>query len=275
VLVDLHCHSTASDGVLSPREVVLRAATQGVAVLALTDHDETKGLAEAGTAAREVSMRLVAGVEISATWAGRTVHVVGLYIDPENAVLRAGLLGNRAGRVERARRMAESLAKCGIGGAYEAAYALAPNKELISRTHFARYLIDKGIAKDMKAVFKRFLVQGKPGYVPHQWAALADSIEWIRSAGGVAVLAHPGRYDIGRAKLELLISEFKEAGGAALEVVSGSHTADQVAAFARYAVEQGLMASCGSDFHAPGEGGRELGRMLAMPAGCAPVWIGR
>ncbi len=275
VLVDLHSHSTASDGVLSPRELVARAVTQGVDVLALTDHDEIKGLAEAAEAARDTRLDLVSGVEISTSWAGRTIHVVGLYFDPDNEVLLEGLRGNRAGRVERARRMAESLAKTGIMGAYEAAYILAPNKELISRTHFARFLIEKGYAKDMKAVFKRFLVRGKPGYVPHQWASLADSIEWIRIAGGVAVLAHPGRYDMGRTKLELLITEFKHCGGEAIEVVSGSHTPDQIPVFARYAKEHGLLASCGSDFHAPGEGGRELGRMLALPESCRPVWLGR
>lgn len=275
VLVDLHSHSTASDGVLPPRDLVLRAAAQGVEVLALTDHDETKGLAEASDAAREAGIHLVAGVEISTTWGGRTVHVVGLYIDPENEVLLDGLRANRAGRVERARRMAESLAKTGISGAYEAAYLLAPNKELISRTHFARFLIEKGHAKDMKAVFKRFLIQGKPGYVPHQWAGLAESIDWIRAAGGIAVLAHPGRYDMGRTKMELLITEFKRHGGGAIEVVSGSHTPDQIPMFARYAKEHGLLASCGSDFHAPGEGGRELGRIQTLPESCQPVWQGR
>jgi 3',5'-nucleoside bisphosphate phosphatase len=275
VLVDLHSHSTASDGVLSPADLARRAATQGVEVLALTDHDETKGLAEAGEAARALGMALVAGVEISTTWGGRTVHVVGLYIDPDNATLLDGLRANRAGRVERARRMAESLAKTGIGGAYEAAYELAPNKELISRTHFARFLVGQGHVKDLKTVFKKYLIKGKPGYVAHQWADLAQAINWIRAAGGVAVLAHPGRYDMGRTKLELLIGEFKADGGTAIEVVSGSHTPDQVPVFARYAQEFGLLASCGSDFHAPGEGGRELGRMLPLPASCQPVWAGR
>lgn len=275
VIIDLHSHSTASDGVLSPRDLVLRAAERGVEVLALTDHDELKGLEEAARAASETAVQLVTGVEISTTWSGRTVHVVGLYVDPNDASLVAGLRANRAGRVDRARGMAESLARTGIQGAYEAAYALAPNKELISRTHFARFLIDKGHAKDMKAVFKRFLIQGKPGYVPHQWAALGDAVDWIRAAGGVAVLAHPGRYDMGRTKMELLIAEFKAAGGGAIEVVSGSHTPDQVPVFARYAQEYDLLASCGSDFHAPGEGGRELGRMLPLPVDCRPVWAGR
>lgn len=253
----------------------MRAAAQGVQVLALTDHDEMRGISEADETARSVGVILVPGVEISTTWSGRTVHIVGLYVDPAHDALLDGLRANRSGRVERARRMGESLAKTGISGAYEAAYELAPNKELISRTHFARFLIEKGYAKNMKAVFKRFLIQGKPGYVAHQWASLAESIEWIRAAGGVAVLAHPGRYDMGRTRMELLLADFKACGGEAIEVVSGSHTPDQVPIFARYAQEHGLLASCGSDFHAPGEGGRELGRMAPLPEACRPVWLER
>jgi predicted metal-dependent phosphoesterase TrpH len=275
VIFDLHSHSTASDGVLSPSDLVKRAAAQGVQVVALTDHDDVRGIEEADHVARQVGVTLVPGVEVSVTWSGRTVHIVGLYIDPGHDGLRAGLLENRAGRVDRARRMGEELSKVGIGGAYDAAHALAPNKELISRTHFARFLIDRGYAKDMKAVFKRFLKQGKPGYVQHQWASLGDAVGWIQAAGGIAVLAHPGRYDMGRGKLEILLAEFKACGGTAMEVVSGSHTADQVPVFARYAQEFDLYASCGSDFHAPGEGGRELGRMLPMPESCRPVWLAR
>lgn len=275
VIFDLHSHSTASDGVLSPRELVVRAAAQGVQVLALTDHDETRGVAEATAVAREVGIDIVPGVEISVTWSGRTVHIVGLYIDIGHADLQAGLAGNRSGRVERARRMGEALAKVGIPGAYEGAYALAANKELISRTHFARFLIDHGYVKTMKSVFKKFLIKGKPGYVSHQWASLEDAVAWIRGAGGIAVLAHPGRYDMGRGNLEALFAEFKAAGGEAVEVVTASHTPDQVPVYARYAQTYGLRASCGSDFHAPGEGGRELGRMPAMPLACEPVWMGR
>lgn len=275
VIFDLHSHSTASDGVLSPRELVARAAAQGVQVLALTDHDETSGVAEAEDAAREYGIRIVPGVEISVSWSGRTVHIVGLYIDTRHGELLDGLRANRAGRVERARRMGEELAKIGIAGAYEGAYFLAANKELISRTHFARFLVGQGHVKDLKTVFKKYLIKGKPGYVSHQWAQLADAVRWIRAAGGVAVLAHPGRYDMGRGKMDALFAEFKSVGGEAVEVVTASHTPDQVPIYTRYAQEFGLRASCGSDFHAPGEGGRELGRMPPMPVTCEPVWMGR
>ncbi len=275
VIFDLHSHSTASDGVLSPRELVVRAVAQGVQVLALTDHDETRGVAEAEVAARELGIDIVPGVEISVSWSGRTVHIVGLYVDISHADLHAGLQANRSGRGDRARRMGEALAKVGIPGAYEGAYTLAPNKELISRTHFARFLVAQGYVKDLKSVFKKFLIKGKPGYVSHQWASLEDAVRWIRAAGGIAVLAHPGRYDIGRGKMAALFADFKAAGGEAVEVVTASHTPDQVPVYARYALEYGLRASCGSDFHAPGEGGRELGRMPPMPVACEPVWSGR
>ena len=242
-------------------------------MLALTDHDELSGLAEAAEAANEAGIRLVAGVEISVSWAGRTVHVVGLSVDPLNPVLIDGLRANRSGRLERAQRMADSLAGVGIPGALHGARLLASNPELISRTHFARFLVASGRVKDIKTVFKKFLVRGKPGYVPHQWASLADAVGWIRQAGGVAVLAHPGRYEMGKEKMSLLFEEFKAVGGTAVEVVTGSHTADQVPIYADYACRYGLRASAGSDFHAPGEGGRELGRLQPLPSGCVPVWL--
>jgi predicted metal-dependent phosphoesterase TrpH len=269
---DLHCHSSASDGTLTPGALVERAVGCQVGVLALTDHDTLQGYAEARAAAQAHGLDLVSGVEISVTWNKSTVHVVGLRLDPDNAVLQAGLLANRTGRDERARRMGEALARLGIAGAYEGARERAGNKELISRTHFGRFLVDQGVCTNMKSVFKRFLVKGKPGYVEHQWASLSQSIEWIRAAGGQAVLAHPGRYTMGREKLRLLIDDFKTLGGVALEVVSGSHTAEQTPQMAALAIEYGLLASAGSDFHSPGEGGRELGRMQAMPADCTPIW---
>jgi predicted metal-dependent phosphoesterase TrpH len=272
VIFDLHSHSTASDGVLSPRDLVGRAAQQGVDVLALTDHDELRGLAEAIQAAAEQGIDLVTGVEISVSWAGRTVHVVGLKFDAGNPELLAGLKANRSGRRDRALRMAESLAATGIAGAFEGARLLAANEELISRTHFARFLVAKGYVKDIKTVFKKFLVRGKPGYVPHQWAGLAEAVTWIRQAGGIAVLAHPGRYDMGKEKMSLLLAEFKDVGGAGLEVVTGSHTADQVPIYAAHAEHFGFLASVGSDFHAPGEGGRELGRLMPLPTRCRPIW---
>ncbi|MFA5081574.1 MAG: 3',5'-nucleoside bisphosphate phosphatase [Hydrogenophilaceae bacterium] len=272
MIFDLHSHSTASDGVLSPQDLVRRAAEQGVDVLALTDHDVMRGLGEAARAADELAIELVAGVEISVSWAGRTVHVVGLQVDPACLALVDGLAVNRSGRRERALRMAESLAAVGIPGAMEGALLLAENEELISRTHFARFLVGKGYVKDVKTVFKKFLVRGKPGYVPHQWAGLADAVAWIRQAGGVAVLAHPGRYDMGKEKQSLLMAEFKDVGGVGLEVVTGSHTKDQVPIYAAHAERFGFFASVGSDFHAPGEGGRELGRLMPLPDNCRPIW---
>jgi hypothetical protein len=272
VIFDLHSHSTASDGVLSPRDLIQRAAQQGVHALGLTDHDEVSGLAEAEAAARESGVTLIPGVEISVTWSGRTVHIVGLRVDRQHPILQAGLTRNRGGRDERARRIAEALAKAGIAGAYEGAYALAENKELISRTHFARFLVEKRYVKNLKTVFKKYLVKGKPGYVEHQWASLQDAVEWIRTAGGTAVLAHPGRYIMGREKMECLMAEFRAAGGEAVEVVTGSHTVEDIPVFADYAERFGLLASAGSDFHAPGEGGRELGRLQLLPRKCRPVW---
>ena len=269
---DLHCHSTASDGVLSPRALVERAASMGVQVLALTDHDELAGLDEARAVAEEVGIRLVQGVEISITWAGHTLHVVGLNVDSDDPILGRGLASNRGGRAERARRMADELARMGIPGALEGAYKFAGNQDLIGRTHFARFLVERGVVKDVKTVFRKFLVKGKPGYVPHQWASLEEALVWIRAAGGQSVLAHPGRYQMGREKMRLLLSEFKHLGGDAIEVVTGSHTPDQVPVYADLAVEFDLMASVGSDFHAPGEGGRELGRLPALPTRCRPLW---
>lgn len=269
---DLHCHSRISDGTLSPRELVQRAHTQGVQVLALTDHDDLRGLDEARDEAGRCGMTLVSGVEISTTWGNGTVHIVGLGMDPGHAAIVDGLARNRAGRTERAQRIGAELAKVGIPGAFEGAYALAENKELISRTHFARLLVERGQVKDVKTVFKKFLVKGKPGYVAHAWADMAEAVSWIRAAGGMAVLAHPGRYNFGKDKVRLMVAEFQAAGGEAIEVVTGSHTPDQVPVFAALAQEFELYASVGSDFHAPGEGGRELGRLDPLPAGCRPIW---
>lgn len=271
-LIDLHSHSTVSDGLFTPSDLVGRAATQGVKVLALTDHDDVAGLDEARNAAAEAGISLINGVEISVTWNNRSVHIVGLRIDPAHEALREGLAVIRAGRGERARLIAIELEKAGIAGSLEGAYAFAANPSIISRTHFARFLVEKGIVKDTRTVFKKYLVKGKPGYVAHRWADFADAIGWIRASGGVAVLAHPGRYDLGRTNLNALIADFKEAGGEAIEVVTGSHTADQFAQFAQFAKEYELLASCGSDFHGPGESYMDLGRLPELPSGCKPVW---
>lgn len=269
---DLHCHSTHSDGLLSPSGIVARAAARGVDVLALTDHDEVSGLAEARAAAVEARITLVAGAEISVSWERITLHVVGLGIDPLQPALSLGLSAIRAGRALRARRIADALAEAGIGGAYEGARRFATSERLISRTHFARFLVETGHASDVKAVFNRFLVRGKPGHVAHAWATLADAIGWIRGAGGQAVLAHPGRYKVGGSGMRRLLGEFRDAGGEAVEVLSPSHTASDIAEFARYARAFGLLASAGSDYHGPGESWMDLGGVPELPAGVLPVW---
>ncbi len=274
---DLHCHSNISDGTLSPSDLVARAAGRGVKVLALTDHDDLDGLPEARAAAQQHRVELIDGLEISVTWRGYTIHVVGLNIDPSDTALVAGVAAVRQGRGERAKRIAESLAAVGIGGALEGAYRFASNPELIGRTHFARFLVESGRYKDVQSVFRHCLVKGKPGYVPHEWAKLQDAIGWITGSGGIAVLAHPGRYTkgrkpMGKTALRELLKEFVESGGRAIEVISSSHAPGQPAEFARYAAEFGLLASCGSDFHGPGESYRDLGRLPDFPTGCRPVW---
>jgi predicted metal-dependent phosphoesterase TrpH len=274
---DLHCHSTVSDGLLSPSELVTRAAERGVKFLALTDHDDVDGLEEAAQAAAQHGITFINGVEISVSWRSHTLHIVGLRIDPKNPALVEGLHGIRSGRRHRAELMADSLARCGIGGVLDGAYRYAANPDIIGRTHFARYMVEAGHCKDVASVFKRYLVKGKPGYVPHQWAELQDAINWIRGAGGIAVLAHPGRYTAGRkamgkSTLQELLQEFTEMGGQGIEVVTGSHTPPQYAEFARYATQYGLLCSCGSDYHGPGESYRDLGRLPDLPLECKPIW---
>lgn len=274
---DLHCHSVISDGTLTPTELVDRAAGRGVKVMALTDHDDVDGLDEARAAAVRHGMTFINGVEISVSWRTHTLHIIGLAIDPVYPPLVEGLRSVRSGRGERAKKMADSLAKAGIGGVLEGAYQYAENPNVIGRTHFARFLVEAGHCKDVKSVFNRYLVKGKPGYVPHQWATLADAIAWIRGSGGVAVLAHPGRYMTGRAgmgrkTMHELLTEFVELGGQGIEIVTGSHTPEQYVEFARYAEEFNLLCSCGSDFHGPGESYRDMGRLPDLPLGCRPVW---
>lgn len=274
---DLHCHSVISDGTLTPTELVNRAAQRGVKVLALTDHDDVAGLDEARAVAMQHGMTFINGVEVSVSWRSHTLHIVGLGINPDYPALVEGLRGVRSGRGERAQKMSDALAKAGIGGVLEGAYQYAGNPKMIGRAHFARFLVESGHCKDMKSVFNRYLIKGKPGYVPHQWAALSDAISWIRGSGGVAVLAHPGRYMTGRSgmgkkTMHELLAEFVELGGQAIEVVTGSHTPEQYAEFARYAEEFKLLASCGSDFHGPGESYRDMGRLPDFPLSCKPVW---
>ncbi|MBE7521518.1 MAG: PHP domain-containing protein [Burkholderiales bacterium] len=270
---DLHCHSTSSDGLLSPAAVVARAASRGVDVLALTDHDDISGLAEASRAAVDAGIGFVPGSELSVNWEDLTVHVVALGIDPGDRTLTAGLRSIREGRTGRAKRIGESLAAAGIPGAYQGALAFVTSEELVSRTHFARWLVETGRCRDIGDVFKRYLVPGRPGYVEHEWTTLPQAIGWIHGAGGVAVLAHPGRYKVGgERRMTQLIDEFTAAGGDALEVLSPSHSAAQVAQFATHARLRGLAASTGSDYHGPGESWLDLGDLPPLPAGLEPVW---
>ena len=269
--VDLHCHSTASDGALSPREVVRRAAAGGVELLALTDHDQLSGLEEARQAAHEEGIGFVDGVEISVSWRGMTVHVVGLGVDARHHALNGGLERVRSGRIERAREMARQLEDAGIAGSFEGAMALADNPAMVSRTHFARYLAQCGRVATTKEAFRHYLVPGKPGYVPHGWARLADALRWIVDAGGRAVLAHPGRYRLSGGAMADLLGEFRAAGGGAIEVVTGSHAPDQYALFGALALQYGLAASRGSDFHGPEEGA-ELGGLPELDRRLRPVW---
>ncbi|MBS1235849.1 MAG: metal-dependent phosphoesterase [Proteobacteria bacterium] len=268
---DLHTHTVYSDGALAPAELVARAAANGVQVLALTDHDVTDGVPEAQAAAQQAGITLVPGVEISVTWGAQTVHVVGLQIDITHPGLQAGLARLREFREWRAEEIGRRLAKAGIPGATEGARALAL-RGLVSRTHFAQYLVAAGHAADVRSVFKKFLVHGKPGYVPGQWAGLDEAIGWIRAAGGQAVLAHPARYKITATRLKKLLGEFRDAGGAAIEVVSGSHSRDDMFRFAQLARSFGLLASSGSDFHGPHNYYMDLGPMPPLPDGCTPVW---
>lgn len=270
-VIDLHSHSTASDGLLAPAELVRHASAHGVRVLALTDHDDTAGLEEAAAAARREGVELVNGVEISVTWSGRTIHVVGLRIDPDHRPLKNGLAQLRAGRHVRAEGMAAGLSRAGIASSLEGAYGYV-TQGVISRTHFARFLVEHGYAKCVRSVFKRFLVKGKPGYFEYRWASLDEALSWIIGSGGIAVLAHPGRYDMGPNAMLRLLEEFRGLGGKAVEVVTGSHTRDQYLKFAELARRFGLQASVGSDYHGPNYARMEMGRLPELPRECTPVW---
>ncbi|MBI5462843.1 MAG: PHP domain-containing protein [Gammaproteobacteria bacterium] len=268
---DLHSHSRASDGTLTATELVQRACAVGVDVLALTDHDSVDGLAEARAAAARTPLRLIAGVEVSVTWNAQTVHIVGLNVDPDNAAFRAGLDGLQTFRDWRAEEIGRRLDKAGIADAYAGARRFASGR-IVSRTHFAHFLVEQGRAHSVREVFKKFLVNNKPGYVPGEWATLEDALAWIHAAGGEAVVAHPARYSLTATKLRRLLGEFKDCGGAAIEVVSGSHSTDDMLRMAGVARALGLRASRGSDYHGPENPWVELGRIPPLPEDCIPVW---
>lgn len=269
---DLHCHSVVSDGTLTPEALAARAAAAGVELWALTDHDEVAGQLRARDAARAHRLPYVTGTEISVSFAGRVVHIVGLGFDPLDEALVQGLRATRGGREARAREMAAGLAQVGIKGAYEGALHYVGNPELISRTHFARFLVEHGHCADVPEVFRRYLTEGKPGFVPHKWASLRDAVGWITGAGGVAVIAHPGRYDFTPTEEYALITEFMGHGGRGIEVVTGSHTTAEYVKYAETALEFDLLASRGSDFHSPTESRIDLGALPMLPGKLTPVW---
>ena len=269
---DLHCHSVVSDGTLTPEDLAARAKANGVELWSLTDHDEIGGQHRAAAAARSQGMAYLTGTEISVTFAGNTVHIVGLGFDPDNTALAQGLAATRAGRGERAQEMAAQLAQVGIHGAYEGALKFVGNPELISRTHFARFLVETQVCRDTNEVFRKYLTEGKPGYVPHRWATLGDAVRWINEAGGLAVIAHPARYKFTANEEYALFSEFKAHGGAGVEVVTGSHTAAEYVTYATMAEEFGLAASRGSDFHSPDESHTDLGTLPYLPGHLTPIW---
>ena len=269
---DLHNHSTASDGLLTPTQLVELGARLGVDGLALTDHDTLEGIEEASGAAQRLGLFFVPGVEISVSWGDTTLHVVGLGVDPRSVVLVDGLRSIRAGRLGRARQMSDALAALGIEDTFEAALALAGNELRLSRSHFARHLVQVGVVSDAQKAFDRYLGKGKPAFVKHEWARLEDAVAWIRSAGGIAVLAHPGRYGLGPRERETLLHEFKRLGGEAIEVVTGSHRPEEYATWRRIAVEHGFLASRGADYHGPGESPAQPGQLPLLPAVLEPVW---
>ncbi len=269
---DLHCHSVVSDGTLTPEALAARAHANGVALWALTDHDEIGGQQRALAAARSEGMKYLTGTEISVSFAGHTVHIVGLGFDADNADLKRGLAQTRGGRGERAMEMSDGLAKVGIKGAYAGALRFVGNPDLISRTHFARFLVESGVCRDTNEVFRKFLTEGKPGFVPHRWASLRDAVGWITGAGGMAVIAHPARYGFTPNEEYALFTEFKAHGGRGVEVVTGSHSAQEAVTYAGVAQEFGLAASRGSDFHSPDESRIDLGTLPSLNAGLTPVW---
>lgn len=270
---DLHCHSNVSDGLLPPAEVAHRAADRGIQLWSLTDHDEVAGLAEARAVAEARGLRFLDGSEISVSWRDdASFHVVGLGIDPAHPALVAGLKAIRDGRDGRAHRIAAELERIGIHGAYEGAARYAEKASIISRAHFARFLVEKKISPDVKSVFDHYLAKGKPGYVPHEWASVEDALRWISDAGGVAVLAHPLRYRVSRDDLRAFLGEFKDRGGQGIEVACGAHTAEEVHECARLARHFGLKASVASDFHGPGESYADLGMTPPLPDDLVPIW---
>ena len=270
---DFHCHSTASDGALTPEQLVRRAARNGVGYMALTDHDQLAGLQLARSTADSVGIRFIDGVEVSISWRSMSVHIVGLNVDINNQPLIAGLEENASGRAKRALVIAEQLEDIGVKNVLERALIEANGRmDLLARTHFARVMVADKRADSVRGVFQHYLTEGKPGFVQHEWATLTQALQWIHGAGGVAVLAHPGRYPHDMDSEVELVSEFVALGGKAIEVVTGAHGKKQIRHYAQMCTELNLYASAGSDFHGVGESKMDIGRAPALPVGLKPVY---
>jgi len=268
---DLHSHSTASDGSLSPSQLVELAKDSGVDYLALTDHDGVDGINEAQIAATNNGLNLIPGIELSVSYQNKTIHIVGLQLDIEHQALCKGIVKLQNYRLWRAEEIARRLQKVGIENALDGAREFAHGK-MIGRMHFAHFLIKNGYAKDTRAVFKKYLVKNKPGHIHGEWASLEEAMEWIIGAGGVAVIAHPARYNLKRNKLKKLINEFKELGGKGIEVVSATHSTNDINTMAYHANEFNLYASVGSDFHDPKVTWNQMGKLPPLPERCKPIW---
>ncbi len=269
--IDLHSHSTASDGLLTPTELVLRAKKRHVTHLALTDHDEIAGLSEAQAAGTSNDVKIISGAELSCLWERKTIHVVGLFLNPDTPSLIVALQEVKKTRLVRGREIAKKLATAGIANAWEGAHRFVTNNDLVSRAHFARFLVDAGYVADQQKAFDRYLSEGKPAFVAPPWPSITQSVAVIHDAGGVAVLAHPGRYRLTTTGRRRLLAEFKDCGGEALEVFSPAHTPNDNEQFIAFAHQFGFAASLGSDFH--GDHSRfDLGELPPLPAGVTPVW---
>jgi 3',5'-nucleoside bisphosphate phosphatase len=271
LIVDFHSHSTASDGELSPADLLLRARQNGVQLMAITDHDSIDGYLAVREQPADSNMQLVCGVELSCVWAGRLIHIVGLNIDPDNLLLLAGLETQQQARLERAHLIGSKLEKYGFMGGYDYAAALAGDSQ-IGRPHFARFLLECGHVGSINEAFKKYLGAGKSGDIKLTWPALATVVEWITGSGGVAVIAHPLHYKMTATKLRLLIADFKQEGGKGIEVISGKQAADRTQYLAQLSCQFELLASVGSDFHKPGMPWSELGQAGTLPPNCRPVW---
>jgi len=268
---DLHMHSSASDGILTPRSLVDRVAEAGIDVMALTDHDTTDGVEEAISAGHERGVRVIPGAEISVNWQGALLHILALGVDIHEPILQQGLESQRTRREARAVAIGARLAATGVEGCLEGARGFSSGPS-IGRPHFAADLVARGFAKDKATAFRKFLRPGKPGYVSCEWASLEVAIGWIKAAGGRAVIAHPARYRLTASKMGRLCDEFKALGGDGIEVVSGTHSPHDNIMAAGVASRFDLMASQGSDFHDPAQTWLGFGCLPSLPENLTPVW---